>query len=300
MRVPSVATLPQNEAVTLHSAGIVADDLTGAGDSAVQFASLGWRTRLTLGEPVGITATPGSVVAVVTDSRSLPTDAARIRTTDAVMALMGAGIDRLFVKIDSTMRGSVDSQVRGALDAWTHRHPDSIAVVCPAYPGMGRTVEGGLLLVDGAGVETTSVGRDPVTPVTTSALADLLPGAVAIQLAQGGASQLALVIAAAEARVVTVDASTDADLALVAAAVEMLGARASRPRWRRSGEGGRWRQAAGRRHRRGLPPVRPWSSSARCTMSHAPSTRTCSKPQPACSPSPRDSRKYSAPTATLE
>ncbi|MET4702840.1 four-carbon acid sugar kinase family protein [Frigoribacterium sp. UYMn621] len=226
MRVPSVATLPQNEAVTLLSAGIVADDLTGAGDSAVQFASLGWQTRLTLGEPVAITATPGSVLAVVTDSRSLPTDAARIRTTDAVMALMGAGIDRLFVKIDSTMRGSVDSQVRGALDAWTHRHPDSIAVVCPAYPGMGRTVEGGLLLVDGAGVETTSVGRDPVTPVTTSALADLLPGAVAIQLAQGGASQLALVIAAAEARVVTVDASTDADLALVAAAVEMLGARA--------------------------------------------------------------------------
>ncbi|WP_185202242.1 four-carbon acid sugar kinase family protein [Glaciihabitans sp. INWT7] len=212
--------------MTSLSAGIVADDLTGAGDSAVQFSSLGWQTRLSLGDPSGITATPGSVVAVVTDSRAMQADAARVCTADAVRALMGAGIDRLFVKIDSTMRGSVDSQVRGALDAWTNRHPDCIAVVCPAYPGMGRTVESGLLLVDGAGVETTSVGRDPVTPVVTSALAELLPGAVAVQRAKGEASQLALLISSVEARVVTVDASTDADLALLAEAIELLGARA--------------------------------------------------------------------------
>lgn len=208
------------------SAGIVADDLTGAGDSAVQFADLGWQARLTLGDPSAVAVVPGSVVAVVTDSRAQKADVARFSTSNAVAQLMAAGIDRLFVKIDSTMRGSVAAQVGGALDVWTLRYPDTIAVVCPAYPVMGRTVESGMLRVDGEGVETTSVGRDPVTPVSTSALADLLPGSVPIRGGRVDASQLAALVEAAGARVVTVDASTDADLRVIAEAVELLGARA--------------------------------------------------------------------------
>jgi len=193
------------------SAGIVADDLTGAGDSAVQFAALGWQARLTLGDPFAVAVLPGSVVAVVTDSRAQHAEAARLSTSSAVTALMGSGIDRLFVKIDSTLRGSVPDQIRGALNAWTHRYPNAIAIVCPAYPAMGRTVEGGLLLVDGARVETTSVGRDPVTPVATSVLADLLPGSVGIRIRQADAEILAALITAAASNVVTVDACTDAD-----------------------------------------------------------------------------------------
>lgn len=208
------------------SAGIVADDLTGAGDSAVQFAALGWQARLTLGDLFAVAVLPGSVVAVVTDSRAQQAEAARLSTSSAVTALMGSGIGRLFVKIDSTLRGSVPGQIRGALNAWTHRYPNAIAIVCPAYPAMGRTVEGGLLLVDGAGVETTSVGRDPVTPVATSVLADLLTGSVGIQIGQADAEGLAALILAAASNVVTVDACTDADLALLAAAIELLGARA--------------------------------------------------------------------------
>lgn len=226
MTAPASAVLAQTESVATLSAGIVADDLTGAGDSAVQFAARGWQARLTLGDPHAVAVAPGSVVAVVTDSRAQVADAARLSTSSAVAALIGAGIDRLFVKIDSTMRGSVMHQVRGALDAWTHRCPDAIAVVCPAYPAMGRTVEGGMLLVDGAGVETTSVGRDPVTPVTTSALADLLPGSIAVQAGQADAPGLASLISSAGSPVVTVDASTDAELAVLAAAIELLGARA--------------------------------------------------------------------------
>jgi uncharacterized protein YgbK (DUF1537 family) len=208
------------------SAGIVADDLTGAGDSAVKFAAAGWQARLALGGPFAVALQPGSVVAVVTDSRAQHAEAARLGTSGAVTDLMGSGIDRLFVKIDSTLRGSVPNQIRGALDAWTHRYPDAIAIVCPAYPAMGRTVEGGLLLVDGEGVETTSFGRDPVTPVTTSVLADLVPGSVGIHIRQPNADDLAMLITAAGVSVVTVDARTDDDLAMLAAAIELLGARA--------------------------------------------------------------------------
>jgi uncharacterized protein YgbK (DUF1537 family) len=207
---------------------LVADDLTGGADSAVQFARAGWAARLALGTTVERHGDDGSVVAIVTDARAATPDEARDATRAAVARAVADGDDRLFLKIDSTMRGTVQEQVEGALAAWAAREPDAVAVVCPAYPAMGRTVEGGLLLVDGAGVETTSVGRDPVTPVTTSALADLLPGSAHVDAA-ADAADLAVRIAtsaASGARVVTVDAVTTADLRFVAEALALLGPRA--------------------------------------------------------------------------
>ncbi|WP_199689812.1 four-carbon acid sugar kinase family protein, partial [Clavibacter lycopersici] len=163
-------------ATAVGSVAIVADDLTGGNDSAVQFARAGWIARLALGDAAEQHGADGSVVAIVTDARALAPERAREATAAAVSTAVENGDRRVFLKIDSTMRGSVADQVDGAIRAWSAREDGAFAVVCPAYPAMGRTVEAGRLLVDGAGVETTSVGRDPVTPVRTSALAELLPG----------------------------------------------------------------------------------------------------------------------------
>lgn len=217
---------PWNETVAV---GIVADDLTGANDSAVQFARDGWRTRLTLVNPTPGSIEPRSVLAVVTDSRAQNGETARASTASAVTALDEAGIDRMFLKIDSTMRGSVIEQIHGALDAWSTHQPGAFAVVCSAYPAMGRTIQDGQILVNGAGVETTAIGRDPVTPVTTSALSDLLPGSVSVALLPGSAADHTAQIETAMvdgARVITVDAVTEKDLQSIAEAVASLGARA--------------------------------------------------------------------------
>jgi len=117
--------------------GLIADDLTGAGDASVQFAKRGWRTFVSWGLTTVLNA---DVIAVTTDCRALSNDAAEKLTADALSALMSSGIDRVFLKIDSTMRGSVPGQVDGVLAAWRTRYPDARAVVCPAYPRMGRTV----------------------------------------------------------------------------------------------------------------------------------------------------------------
>ena len=93
---------------------------------------------------------------------------------------MTAGIERIFLKIDSTMRGSVPGQIAGALRAWRTRHADACAVVCPAYPHMGRTVESNRLLVHGQPVHETAIGRDPVSPVRTSEMSSLLPSAASV------------------------------------------------------------------------------------------------------------------------
>lgn len=209
-------------------AGIVADDLTGATDSAVQFAREGWAARLALTMPAAGSARPGSVVAVVTDARAQEAATARVNTSAAVVGLRNSGAQRLFIKIDSTMRGTVIDQVLGALDGWASEHPDAVAVVCSAYPAMGRTIEGGHILVNGAGVHTTAVGTDPVTPVTTSDLAVLLPGSVAVRLGgtAGDSAELLKAAFADGSRIAVVDAATDDDLALLAGSIAILGPRA--------------------------------------------------------------------------
>jgi uncharacterized protein YgbK (DUF1537 family) len=67
---------------------------------------------------------------------------------------------------------------------------------------MGRTVESNRLLVQGEPVERTAFGRDPVTPVTTSDMAALLPISPQVSVA---------------------DAATDADLMAIAASISAAG-----------------------------------------------------------------------------
>lgn len=207
------------------SVGIVADDLTGGGDCAVQFARSGWQARLALAalseEGVG----PRAATAVVSDSRALAPDAAHARTSTAVAALVAAGVNRLFLKIDSTMRGSVAAQVDGARAAWEREHRNVFTVVCPAYPAMGRTVRDGRVLVHGEPAEKTAAGIDPVTPLGTGDLATLLPGSVRVTLMGGDALAHAAQLseAAEQTAIVIVDAVGDDDLRMLARALALLG-----------------------------------------------------------------------------
>lgn len=45
------------------------------------------------------------------------------------------------------MRGSVKHQIEGAIDAWSEIYPNVKAIICPAYPVMGRTIKNGILYV---------------------------------------------------------------------------------------------------------------------------------------------------------
>src|SRR4051812_26150432 len=116
--------------------GLVADDLTGATDAAVQFAVEGWSAHV-LCNPAARPEIPDgvpSLLAVVTGVRAAPDDEAAAGTARAVRGLLARGCDRLYVKIDSTMRGSVAGQLRGALAAWAGKHPTAIVMFSPAFP----------------------------------------------------------------------------------------------------------------------------------------------------------------------
>jgi uncharacterized protein YgbK (DUF1537 family) len=198
--------------------GLVADDLTGAADAAVQFAEAGWPVHVFLKIASSDLADtgPASVLAVATGIRAADREHASAATARAVELLSGS-VDRLFLKIDSTARGSLDGQITGALTAWQVVHPDAVAVICPALPDLGRTVRDGQVLLDGRPVHRSAARVDPVTPVTQSRLDRIIDGAVRVDLddleLSGGARLIC-------------DAETNDDLDALAAALLRLGPRA--------------------------------------------------------------------------
>src|SRR5215212_758473 len=104
---------------------VIADDLTGACDSAVQFANVGLRTIVSLdGEA------DADVVAYSTESRSWS-------KLQLAMPSIPPACPLIFKKIDSTLRGNPRAEILAALDAYGL----DTAIVNPAFPEMGRVVE---------------------------------------------------------------------------------------------------------------------------------------------------------------
>lgn len=119
---------------------IIADDLSGAADCAIPFVRAGRRTIVAL-QPGGTDADAGSVtLAIDADTRRLPCDKAASRTLSIYAAHRRAG-QRLYKKIDSTLRGNWAAEVAAL------RPLAGTALVAPAHPALGRTVRGGNVYV---------------------------------------------------------------------------------------------------------------------------------------------------------
>src|SRR5436190_6054842 len=202
--------------------GIVADDLTGAGDTAVQFVRAGWQTELWLRPAMTPASTSAQVVAVTTDSRNQTAQEAAGSVSAAVKQLRETGVTHLYKKIDSTLRGQIRAEVHAALDAWS---PAAVAVVCPAFPAAGRTVSDGDLRVNGTQVAKTGAAIDPVTPVAESHIPTLL-GASHIGRSVSETSEALAGRLKSSGRIVVVDASSEDDVRRLADALALLGSEA--------------------------------------------------------------------------
>lgn len=201
---------------------VVADDLTGANDTGVMFAEAGFNTLLETNiHSLELTdVSRADIFSVSTDSRPIAT-AAETKTKETVLKGIEKGINRLYLKIDSTMRGSVNYQIKGALAAWETLYPHTKAVICPAYPTMGRTIENGHLYVNGTPVNETASGKDAICPVKSSSMQDLLPEAVCLTCSTE--NELIEKINSVPHRQIVIDAKTEDDLTIIANAINRLG-----------------------------------------------------------------------------
>jgi len=133
---------------------VIADDLSGAAETAGVLARPGRAARIVLagaGRP--LPAASGLTVVDLDSRTATPADAAR-----AVHAALAAAPPRarIFKKIDSLLRGNLAAEI-GALAA---ARP---VVLAPALPVGGRTVRDGVVHLDGDPLHETDAWRiEPV------------------------------------------------------------------------------------------------------------------------------------------
>lgn len=213
----------------MPSVFVVADDLTGANATGALFARLGLRTRtFAVGSPQQGSGPHAEVAVVTTGTRRLPAEAAAERVRGVLASIAGQDPQLLVKRVDSTLRGPIGAELAVMLrHRRSQRRGRVAALAVPAYPAAGRTTVGGIHLLDGVPLARSPAAQDPVTPVKTSRVAQLLTAGTPLTAAelhldvldaddQEVASALAQALAAAD--VTVADAATDVDLARLAAA----------------------------------------------------------------------------------
>ena len=166
---------------------VIADDLTGALDTAAPFAAHGWRTcvvpwRAASSRTGAMSwqriAGASDVVVVDTASRHRPPREAARRVAAAVAAARRAGAKgardggyHLYKKIDSTLRGNVAAE----LAAFQAASGVGRVPLAPAFPTQGRTTRHGAVWVDGRPLQQSAAARDALAPAGSGDLARLAP-----------------------------------------------------------------------------------------------------------------------------
>jgi D-threonate/D-erythronate kinase len=150
---------------------IIADDLSGANDTAVTFSNRGYKSFV-INLPEGKDYYPENcdVVAVSTNSREVTPREARDSVVEACKYLKKFPAARVYKKIDSTCRGHIAIELETIMEEMDY----TLAVICPAFPKTGRLVKNGELLLNGVTISRTAIASDPGFPVKESYLPSIL------------------------------------------------------------------------------------------------------------------------------
>ena len=213
-----------------ESVAILADDLTGACDTALQFHLAGGNTRVLM-DYTAVSPTASTQTWVVnTDSRHLEPAEAAAAVRQAVHFLRdSSALNRFYKKIDSTLRGHIAQECLAILDEIQGR----AAIIAPAYPDESRRTVGGYQLVRGIPVGQTETAIDPLFPVRESHLPTLLAktshpdlvGYIPLSKVMDGAGPILKAILdqiALNKKLIVVDACSDVDLEQLSLAITKM------------------------------------------------------------------------------
>ena len=152
--------------------GIIADDLTGANDTALQFHIKGASTKILLDTECTPKIKAGTEVwALSSESRNVTPKEAISRVEKAVKTFTdNFSFDYYYKKIDSTLRGNIAPETLVMLNALEY----DAAIIIPAFPQEGRITVGGYHLLKGTPIGRTEIARDPLSPITESHVPTLL------------------------------------------------------------------------------------------------------------------------------
>ncbi|HUV07916.1 MAG TPA: four-carbon acid sugar kinase family protein [Spirochaetia bacterium] len=201
---------------------ILADDLTGALDTGVQFSRQGVRTIVTselnpAGADPDLDLNKVTVLVVDTESRHLAGRQAYERVREAVERFSRGRDCYYYKKTDSLLRGNVGSELKALMDAV---ETDSLMFV-PSFPGTGRTTREGVQYLHDTPIHETSFAEDLLNPILTSDVAsiarsgggDVVTVPVDLERIRGRTFQILKHYDPPEKTVYIFDAVTDRDLA---------------------------------------------------------------------------------------
>ena len=210
--------------------GVIADDVTGATDVAAAIRRAGLRTLLALGADIDDATTPADAIVIGLKTRSLPAADAVAQSLAALAVLRQRGADRIYVKYCSTFDSTAEGNIGPITEAVARELGVDLVVTTPAAPLHGRTVYRGHLFVGDTLLAETHMRDHPVTPMRDSSVPRLLAAQsatpvanVSLDVVQRGVDAVREALHAARtdgALQVVADAVTDADLAVLAEAVE--------------------------------------------------------------------------------
>ncbi len=151
---------------------IIADDLTGAADTAAQFCPYFDDTRLVSYQQWEQIPAPFSTraTAIYTNSRALGAEQSRNRLISVARGLAEIKGVRIYKKIDSCMRGNAGAESDALLDQLGY----AASFITPAFPEMGRTTLEDIHRIHGLPLDQTEISQDPVTPLTESSLSRIV------------------------------------------------------------------------------------------------------------------------------
>lgn len=211
---------------------IIADDLTGAADTGVQFLNLCRHRILLTGLEREVSGADFSGLALDTSSRNIPAADSLTAVKKAARLALNLGPRLVYKKIDSCLRGHAGQEIASLVKALRVQG----AMVAPAYPALGRVTASGIHYVDGRPVNESEAACDPFCPVREARLDDILSRGhdlpvVNLKLpvvrrgAGAVAAELSRMIEELGPSILACDAETDQDLVVLAKAGQTFGSR---------------------------------------------------------------------------
>lgn len=157
---------------------IIADDLTGASDTGVQYQINGFSTMVKVlldNDDWKENLKKYEVLSINTDTRSLSCRDAYEKVYSLTRELGQLNIDYLYKKVDSIMRGNPAIELQAVMDGLGAE----IALVAPSFPDNGRIIENGILyLPDNKKVDVTAIFNEETNKQACNiSLADIRRGA---------------------------------------------------------------------------------------------------------------------------
>ena len=155
--------------------GVVADDVTGANDIGIMFRKGGYRSAVF---PQGLLqfcdlkaeAEKLDVIIMDTDSRFDAPEQAKEKVRQATELLMTLPCDMYYNKTCSVFRGNIGAEFDEMQDVLGV----DCSMVVLGFPANGRTTLDGIHYVYGEKLEDSQFRNDPIHPMTTSSLEEIL------------------------------------------------------------------------------------------------------------------------------